>query len=235
MATIIKSFKYFCIKILIFNAQFMLDFSFWITTLQKKLQNPLPAEDAHILLAPPFRFAKENLAKFVPNETTRTSAVLILLYPHQNSIFFPLMQRPNNSGVHSGQISLPGGKKEESDEDFLATALRETEEEIGVIVPKNNFLGELSPLYIPPSNFLVYPQVAFLDKRPDFLPNDEVAELLELDILDFVKNDYLKTKVIEASYMKGEMPYYDVLHKTLWGATAMILSELKTIIMDKNE
>jgi 8-oxo-dGTP pyrophosphatase MutT (NUDIX family) len=208
----------------------MLHFLSWIENIQQKLNNPLPAKEAHIKLAPPFRFAKENLDKFIPNDTTRTSAVLILLYPNESSVFCPLMQRPQNTGVHSGQISLAGGKKEDDDEDFLATALRETEEELGVNVPRNNFLGQLSPLYIPPSNFLVYPQVAFLDKKPDFLPNNEVAELLELDILDFVKNDYLKYKIIEASYMKGEMPYYDVLDKTLWGATAMILSELKAIL-----
>lgn len=207
----------------------ILDFKLWCENLKNALQNPLPAEEAHIKLAPPFRFAKENLAKFVPNDTTRESAVLILLYPYKNSIYCPLMQRPQNSGVHSGQISLAGGKKEDTDVDFLATALRETREELGVEVPKNNFLGKLSPLYIPPSNFLVYPQVAFLDKRPDFLPNEEVAELLELDILDFVQQDYLSKQIIQASYMKGEVPYYHVLGKTLWGATAMILSELKMV------
>ncbi len=207
----------------------MINFQTWIERLKIQLQQPLPAQEAHTTLAPPFRFAKENLAKFVPNDTTRKSAVLVLLYPDANTVFCPLMQRPQNSGVHSGQISLAGGKQEETDQDFLHTALRETHEELGIDVPRANFLGELSPLYIPPSNFLVYPQVAFLDKKPDFLPNNEVAELLLLDMIDFVQHDYLHTKVIEASYMKAEMPYFNVLEKTIWGATAMILNELREV------
>ncbi len=203
----------------------------WITALASRLRAPLPQERAHRAMAPAGRFA-EN-AHFQPNASTRLSAVLIAFYPKNGNLYFPLIVRPDNSGVHSGQVALPGGRQDETDTDFVMTALREMEEEMGVTVPREAVIGELSSFYIPPSNYLVYPILACLPAPPTFSPNpSEVVKVLEVDLATFAYTDTRKQKVIQASYMEAEMPYYDLEDHTVWGATAMILSELREVWLE---
>jgi 8-oxo-dGTP pyrophosphatase MutT (NUDIX family) len=203
----------------------------WQIRLKERLQAPLPGLQAQDEMAPPQRF--EEISRYQPNAQTRRSAVLILLYPQEQKLFFPLILRPENSGVHSGQIALPGGRKDEEDIDLIHTALREAEEEIGVIVPRHHVLGQLSEFYVPPSNFLVYPVVAWLDEKPAFYPSkDEVVEIFETDLWDFVLGDKRKIKTISTKYMQSEVPYFDLHNQTVWGATAMILSEFRWILKE---
>ena len=203
----------------------------WTSLLAARLREPLPSQEAHGAMSPPERAV--NHTYFKPNEKTRLSAVLIAFYPKENSLYFPLIVRPDNSGVHSGQVALPGGRKDDTDEDLVATALREMEEELGVPVARELVIGELSDFYIPPSNYLVYPVLAYLPEVPAFTPNpSEVVKVLEVDLAEFIYTDTRKEKVIQASYMQGKMPYYDLQAHTVWGATAMILSELRHIWLD---
>ncbi|MDX2301672.1 MAG: CoA pyrophosphatase [Microscillaceae bacterium] len=197
--------------------------------LKEKLKEKLPGMDAHIHMAPPQRFVDKK--RYEPNADTRSGGVLVLIYPQENTLFFPLILRPEDTGVHSGQIALPGGKKDPEDQDIVETALRETWEEIGVKIDRNKVIGQLSPLYIPPSNFLVYPTVAAIDYKPVFNPSlHEVAQLLEIDLSEFVSDDKRNIREISVRYMKAKVPCYDLAGHVVWGATAMILSEFLTIL-----
>ncbi len=141
---------------------------------------PLPGFEGQIKLAPEFRI--KELGRPQPSNA-KTAGVLLLLYKYQDCFHFPLIRRMYNArDRHSGEVSLPGGSQD-SNESIQETALRETEEEIGVVRDKINVLGTLSPMYIPPSNFLVTPTVAEIDYRPDFQCNrNEVAELFEVPL-----------------------------------------------------
>lgn len=203
----------------------------WASVLASRLLLPLPQEKAHKAMAPAGRFAENT--HFQPNEKTRLSAVLIAFYPKNGTLYFPLIVRPDNSGVHSGQVALPGGRQDDTDMDLVTTALREMEEEMGVNVPREAVIGELSSFYIPPSNYLVYPVLAYLPEAPTFTPSpNEVVRILEVDLATFAYTDTRKQKVIQASYLKAEMPYYDLESHTVWGATAMILSELREVWLE---
>lgn len=187
--------------------------------------------EAHAQMAPLQRVAERF--KFAPNEQTRVGGVLLLIYQDENQVFFPMIVRPEYEGVHSGQVALPGGKKDDEDKDVIETALRETWEEIGVEVSREYVLGNLSQLYIPPSNFLVTPTIASIPYKPEFRPNTvEVAELLHIDLEDFIQNDKRKSGEVVARYMKAEVPYFDLHGKIVWGATAMILSEFLQILKE---
>lgn len=162
----------------------------------------------------------------------RSSAVLLLLIKRGESFFIPLTERHTYKGVHSGQISFPGGKKDARDKDLQQTALRECHEEIG-LNENVNVIGELSPVYIPVSKFIVYPYVAvYSDKEPDYKLNlSEVKNLFELNTLDLMNPDTVKQTVVEPSPgYKLKTPYFDVHGKIVWGATAMILSEFKKLL-----
>jgi len=137
-----------------------------------------------------------------PNERTRESAVLILFYPSDNQVFIPLILRPQYDGVHGGQMAFPGGRAEKEDEHLERTALREAQEEIGVRVSDITVLGKLTKLFIAHSNFYVQPVVGFMTHKPDFYPDPR-----EVDT-----------------------PFYEILNTTVWGATAMMVSELLMII-----
>jgi len=197
--------------------------------LKARLQKPLPGIQAHKDMAPPDRFPK-NYTKTFP-DNARIASVLILLYPNENkNLKFPLMLRSNDGTVHGGQISLPGGKRDFSDSDNIDTALRETEEEIGVSVSRSNVLGSLSPIYIPPSNFFVYPFVAAIDEKPHFIPDaKEVAEIFEGDVFKLQQKTTLKRKFIDYKQKRISMPFYDLEGRMVWGATAMILKEFNMI------
>jgi len=166
-----------------------------------------------------------------PGNDARVAAVLILLYPHNGSVFTVLMQRHDYNGVHGGQISLPGGKQEPQDKDVIQTALREAFEETGVDPERINVIGTLTPLFIQVSNMIVTPVVGWAKERPVFThQQEEVVFLFDADIKKLLEPDIVKTKQME---IRGEMidvRYFDYEGHVIWGATAMILHELLTII-----
>lgn len=202
-----------------------------VQQLKTRLNESLPGQEAHLQMAPPNRTKAAYRDVYKPNETTRTCAVLILLYLYENSIHFPMIVRPENTGVHSGQVAFPGGKKDETDKDLTETALRETWEEVGVEIDRGEVIGQLSSLYIPPSNFLVYPVIAAISDKPSFKPSkQEVAELLQVDMLDFKENGKREMGEVKSRSNKIQTPYYPLQGKSVWGATAMMLSEFLQIL-----
>lgn len=167
----------------------------------------------------------------VPGDDARIAAVLILLYPYNGSVYTVLMQRHNYEGVHGGQISFPGGKMEESDENTIRTAIREAEEETGIDPDKISVIGTLTPLFIHVSNMIVTPVVGWTDTKPAFNHQpEEVVFLIDADIKLLLDPAIVKSKPLN---IKGEMisvRYYDYNGNVIWGATAMILHELLTIV-----
>lgn len=158
----------------------------------------------------------------------RLGGVLILLYPRDGELYFVLTQRPEYNGVHSGQISLPGGKHE-GEETMIATALRETCEEVGVC-EGIEVLGTLAELYIPPSDFEVHPVVGYIPQRPTWHPDAlEVAGIIETP-LRLLFDDAIKGSeaVFRADVnMTLNIYFYLIEGRKVWGATAAILSEFE--------
>ncbi|HAI76862.1 MAG TPA: coenzyme A pyrophosphatase [Microscillaceae bacterium] len=200
---------------------------------QRLKTDPLPGVEAQKRLAPPGRFPKEGEPNpYVANDQTRFAAVLLLLYPDptRQQLVFPLIVRTEQEGsVHSGQVAFPGGKVEPG-ENPLETALRETAEEIGVKVSPEQVLGELTEIYIPPSNFMVYPFVAYVEQKPLFLPDaQEVASIFETPVAKLLSDDTRKIKPVQYKGMDLLLPYLDLDQNMVWGATAMILSEFAEV------
>lgn len=198
--------------------------------LEKKLNEKLPGHEAHLLMAP----KPVDMRRFSssPKEGSRSSSVLILMYPDQNRTFFPLIKRPKYPGVHSGQVAFPGGKMEESDRDIFHTALREAEEEIGVSQKEIQIIGSLTSLYIPASNFLVHPVIGFTTNPPNWIPDQkEVERVIATDIHQLIQPETKRETILEPVInLKLQTPYFDIQGEIVWGATAMILSELIEII-----
>ncbi|MCX6283043.1 MAG: CoA pyrophosphatase [Bacteroidetes bacterium] len=174
----------------------------------------------------PFRTAKLSSAK--------PSGVLILLYPYKEDIYFVLMKRPDYTGVHSGQISLPGGKFENTDRDLIKTAVREAKEEVGIDPSAVNIMGILTPLYIPPSNYIVTPVIAWSDQRPKFKKEPrEVDEIIEVSLADFLDDKNVQTKRVKLFIgLSADFPCYYINRNIIWGATAMILSEFRELLKE---
>ncbi len=208
----------------------MMDFLTYIRALEDRLRRPLPGRRAQMRMTSLERMHR-LLNGSVP-EDARPSSVLVLLYPHRDGIGFPLIQRPEYPGVHSGQISLPGGKKEDTDESLIYTALRETNEEIGVDPRQVQVIGQLTELYIPPSNFLVTPVVGFIPVRPEFRPDaGEVDRIVEVTLQQLTDPSHRDRKKIRIPLgLSLSFPAYVMDGNVIWGATAMMLSELEAII-----
>ena len=166
-----------------------MDFENFTRQLKHLLTLPLPGEAAQLKMVPTKRLSyKEYYEQGMKN--AKQSAVLICLYPHQDSICTVLTLRPSEFGIHSDQISFPGGRFEEADESLEVTALRETQEELGVEISTLEVIGKLSPVYIPVSNFLVHPFIAVSSLRPKFsLSKYEVKEIIEAEISIFLKEE----------------------------------------------
>lgn len=196
-----------------------------LNTLIQSFENELPGMESHLEMTP-----YRKLTKVIP-ENRREGAVLMMLYPKDGELFFPLIQRHEYEGVHSNQISFPGGKVEENDDDLYDTSLRETEEEIGIKKKYINKIGEMSQLYIPPSNFLVSAFLSYHNEIPKFVKEEkEVKEILEIPISSVLDSNNIKTTVVKlGNGMKLSTPYFDLNEKIVWGATAAILSEFKAI------
>lgn len=200
-------------------------------SIQKRLSTDvLPGANAHAQMMVPGR--EIRAAKMKPNP--RISAVLLMLYEHQNILHFPLILRPQYDGVHGGQMALPGGGREAQDNDLTDTALRESFEEIGVTVPRNQVLGQLTPFYIPPSNSMVTPYVAFSNEKPTYnIDPNEVDRVVigDIDTLQDPKNQILKPVTL-ANGIRFKAPAYQVDGETVWGATAMILAEFLQVLRE---
>ncbi len=170
-----------------------------------------------------------------PGDDARVAAVLILLYPDNGSIHTVFMQRPEYEGIHGGQISFPGGKKEPEDESVIQTALRETWEETGADPKEISVLGTLTPLFIPVSNMLVTPVVGWHNQKPLFNHRiEEVSFLINAEIKRFLDNSIVKSKPLEIRGQRVTIKYFDYDGNTIWGATAMIFNELLYLIRRGN-
>jgi len=166
-----------------------------------------------------------------PGPDAREAAVLILLFPHHGSVHTVFMQRPDYKGIHGGQISFPGGKMENSDSDLIQTALREASEETGVRSNNISVINTLTPLFIPVSNTIVTPVAGWTDKKPEFRHHPgEVVFLFDGDIKRFLEPSIVRIKPMEIHGSSIDVKYYDYDGHVIWGATAMMLHELLTII-----
>ena len=205
-------------------------FQTFISNLNKSLQNPLPGWEAQFKMAPSVRPRVEDDEPWLKNAIP--AAVLIFLFPVEEKPHLVLMERNQYPGVHSGQISFPGGKHEVADSSLEQTALREAHEEVGIVPEETKVIGSLTKLYIPPSNFLVTPFLAFSPHKPTFVPDEtEVQQILEVDIGYLFHPAQKGNKDITVrENVRFNTPYYDVFGHTVWGATAMMLSELEAMV-----
>ena len=202
-----------------------------IQSIKAKFQQALPGLSAQLKMAPPQR--KEELVKMSDLRDVRESAVMIILFPKDSELHLLFIQRSEYDGFHSGQIAFPGGKREKDDSDFLMTAARETQEEVGIDGSRLEVLGQLSDLYIPPSNFLIKPYVAYHPGKPEYVINPkEVQSVLEIGLSELTNPHSKSVGDFYVSSTQGmiQAPYYSVQGVKIWGATAMILSELLELI-----
>jgi 8-oxo-dGTP pyrophosphatase MutT (NUDIX family) len=204
-----------------------------IDDLLRKFDSELPGERAHIEMAPINRplssFALKNAIE------PRESAVSIILYPKDDAIHSILIQRPVYDGTHSGQIAFPGGKKEETDIHLEFTARRECFEEIGLPIESGFLIKEMTKVFIPVSNFIVYPFVFFVDLIPELIANErEVEEIIHYNIDHLLKDEHQSKMdiLLPNNILQKNIPCFEIQNKKIWGATALILNELKLILKD---
>lgn len=204
----------------------------FLTKLEQQLKQPLPGMEVQ------FEMAHVNREKLKPEELNpkdyKSSAVLLLLIKKENGFYIPLTERHTYKGAHSGQISFPGGKFEEADQTLENTALRECYEEIGL---KENIsiIGQLTPVYIPVSKFMVNTFVGVLDGTTfEYKVNaNEVRSLIELPVKNLKQPALVKETFVEPMPgLKFKTPYFDVEGKIVWGATAMVLNEFKHLLLN---
>jgi len=205
----------------------MKSFSSFIEKLSKNIRGPLPGEETHL----PLEAFSAKYLDLKPNKQTRKSAVLILLYPSANEIYFPLIVRSLYDGFHSGEVGFPGGRYELTDEDLIQTALREANEEIGLNTGDVKILGTLTEIFIGPSNFFVLPVVGYLPYRPEFLPDDrEVKDVLEVRLDYFLQPNSISSSVINIPGDIVRTPHYTLQDHKIWGATAKMINELLAVL-----
>lgn len=208
-----------------------MDFQDFLKYVPKLITVQLPAEEAHYKMAPIERIAiLKNLN--IETRNPKIAAVMMLLYPKNRKANLVLIVRSSYEGTHSAQIAFPGGKFETLDITFENTALRETYEEIGVQPELIEVIKKFTHLYIPPSNFMVYPFLGICKEEIIFIPNtSEVAKIIELPLSDLLNDNLVINTEMYTSYANTILtPAYKVDEHIVWGATAMMLSELKEVL-----
>ncbi len=202
-----------------------------LAMLRNALAGPLPGLAAQVRMAPEPR--REELLNFKPPREPKMAAVLILLYPSPEGLTLALTRRTDTVENHRGQISLPGGARENG-ESLSQTALRETYEEIGIEPASVELLGELSRLYIPVSGFCVHPFVGFSPQRPTFRPDPiEVAEVIEVPLRVLLDPGTERAELREWRGQEVAVPFFQIGPHEVWGATAMILAEFQALWPDR--
>lgn len=208
-----------------------MDFQEFLKYVPKLMEVALPATEAHLKMVPLERIQSINNLN-IEGKNPKSAAVMMLFYPKNGRTHLVLIVRNSYEGVHSAQIAFPGGKYEVEDITFEKTALRETYEEIGIHPDCMEIIRPFTHLYIQPSNFLVYPFLGICKNEIIFIPDtSEVADIIELPLSVFLAEDVVVSVMISTSYANNIMvPAFKIEDHIIWGATAMMLSELKEVL-----
>jgi 8-oxo-dGTP pyrophosphatase MutT (NUDIX family) len=198
--------------------------------LRLALSSELPGMISHLQLAPKERVT--GIKEQKSSKNAKLSAVLLIMFKENKQLKIVFILRSVYDGVHSGQISFPGGKKDENDKDSIETALREAKEEVGIAIERKDILGKLTNLYIPNSNFIVEPYVAFVEKLNGLIPDQaEVQEIYRILLKDVLDKKAIQSKEVLFLNKRSILaPCFYINELKIWGATAMILNELVDII-----
>lgn len=209
-----------------------MDFDYFLNLISRIEKANLGGTASHDKMIPPER--KNTSPGDIQKARPKKAAVLALFYPDQNNLTnFLLILRAAYDGTHASQIGFPGGKFEDTDIDLVRTALRETEEEVGVPVKNISICKKMTDTYIPPSNFIVSTFMGITESRPRFRTNHEVEDLIEVELSDLLNDSTLKVQRMSTSYMRDiDVPCFRLNNNTVWGATAMMLSEIKDLIKE---
>lgn len=209
-----------------------MNFDEFLKSLSKIKNIPLPAEASQFKMAPPFR--KELLERNKNHiNNAKQAGVLALFYAGLNNMTtLVLILRKAYKGVHSAQVAFPGGKLENGDNSLKDAAIRETFEEIGVPINSIEIVSTLSQVYIPPSNFYVQPYLGITKNTPLFIKqDDEVEAIIEVPLSHFLDENVVTKKMVKTSYnIEVEVPAFELNGHIVWGATAMMLSEIKDLL-----
>jgi len=198
----------------------------WIGILESGFAGPLPGPAVQVLMAPSIR------QPVTGGNPLKKGSVLVLVYPYNGSLYTVFIKRTVYDGIHSGQVSFPGGMHEAGDDTPENTALREASEETGISVKHTRIIGRLTSLHIPVSNTNVFPFVAVCQVRPEFKPDpEEVQYLIEARLEELADPATVCTKLMEVAGSNLEVPYYNIQGETIWGATAMITSEFLEVVV----
>ena len=210
----------------------MMDFQHFITQLEITITNYLPGEESQQKMR--VNYDQSIELPFSKNNST-AAAVLILLYLEDNEIHFFLTKRSNELEHHKGQISLPGGTQEENEE-LTHTALRETQEEIGINKTSISIIGSMTPLFVPVTGFMIHPFIGYSSNKLEPTPDpSEVEAIFSVNISDLLNET---NQTIEKRNIRGydvEVPYFKLNNYEVWGATSMILSEFRDLIKSIKE
>lgn len=204
-----------------------------IQFLEKALKGSKPGLAAQLSMVTDPR--PGNKVYYEVEDTSIKAGVLVLLYPWRDRLHLVLTRRTDQVDHHQAQISFPGGRQEEG-ESFEQTALREAHEELEIPLGSIRILGKLTPLYIPPSNYCIYPVVAMTDVRPDFRPSElEVAEVIEVPLDHLLDPRSVRREIWNIDSVEAEVPFYSFTEHKIWGATAMVLAELIEMIKHRQD
>ncbi len=195
--------------------------------LSQELQGKLPGTKAHKKMIPVF---PDNTPEYFNyNQKLREAAVLIPLIVEKDSIKTVFIERTPDAGPHSGQIAFPGGKREGFDSDLVETALREAKEEVGIKLSRKDYIGSLTPVQIPISRFSVEPVICVTDKIMEFVKQEaEVSTIFTVDLLELFDTE--DVRLVKARDIMINAPSFKFENQIVWGATAMVLKELKNVI-----